>query len=52
MTRNWKHMTPRAFFDILEIDREIGWTNPKHVETRVFYWKALKVIKDEEVSFK
>ena len=41
---------PEAFFQILEIDRKIGWTNPSHVEFVVFDYKGIKIIEDEEVS--
>jgi len=40
---------PKPFFDVLEIDYKIGWVNPIHVESRVFYWKAIKIIEDEKV---
>jgi len=43
---------PKPFFDLLEIDYKIGWANPADVESRVFYWKGLKLIKDENVRFK
>ena len=29
---------PKLFFQILEIDEKIGWTNPDHVETEIFYF--------------
>ena len=41
---------PNAFFEILEVDRKIGWTNPEHVEELVFNKKGLKIINDEQVS--
>ena len=42
---------PKPFFDLLEIDQKIGWTNSDHVEMLIFYLKAVKIIKDEKVSF-
>ena len=41
---------PEAFFKILQVDRKIGWTNPAHVESRVFFYKAINIIDDEKVS--
>ena len=41
---------PNTFFQILAVDQKIGWTNPVHVESRVFYFKAIKIIQDEKVS--
>ena len=41
---------PAAFFQILEVDRKIGWTNPAHVEESIFYFKAIKIIDDQQVS--
>lgn len=41
---------PKVFFQMLEVDQKIGWTNPEHVEVLVFYQKAIKIIADEEVS--
>ena len=43
---------PKLFFEILEIDQKIGWTNPDHVEEIVFYCKGIKIIEDQNVSFK
>ena len=43
---------PKLFFQLLEIDQKIGWTNPDHVEECVFLQKAIKVIQDENVSLK
>ena len=43
---------PKPFFRILEVDRKIGWTNPTHVEYLVFYYKAIKIIEEEEVSLR
>ena len=43
---------PKLFFQLLEIDRNIGWTNPDHVEECVFRYKGIKIIKDENVSLK
>ena len=42
---------PKAFFELLQIDLKIGWTNPAHVEYYVFYQKAIKIINDQHVSF-
>ena len=48
-----KHETdPKLFFQILEIDQKIGWTNPDHVEEVVFYQKGIKIIEDQNVSLK
>ena len=41
---------PKAFFQILEVDKKIGWTHPAHVEEIVFNYKGIKIIADEEVS--
>jgi len=41
---------PIPFFKILEIDSKIGWVNPEHLETSIFYFKATKIIKDQKVS--
>jgi len=43
---------PNLFFQMLEIDQKIGWSNPDHIEDRVFYHKGIKIIQDENVSFK
>ena len=43
---------PKLFFQLLEIDQKIGWTNPDHVEECVFLYKGIKIIKDENVSLK
>ena len=43
---------PEPFFQILEIDQKIGWTNLAHVEQNVFYFKGIKIIEDEQVSNK
>ena len=43
---------PKLFFQILEIDQKIGWTNPDHVEETVFYFKGIKIIHDQNVSLK
>jgi len=43
---------PKLFFQILEIDQKIGWTNPDHVEEVVFYQKGIKIIEDQNVSLK
>ena len=43
---------PKLFFQILEIDQKIGWTNPEHVEELVFYFKGIKIIEDQNVSLK
>ena len=40
---------PTTFFQLLEIDRKIGWTNPAHVEEIVFANKGIKIIEDEKV---
>ena len=42
----------KAFFQILEIDWQIGWSNPAHVEANVFEFKAIQIIEDEQVSGK
>ena len=42
---------PKPFFDILEIDKKIGWIKAEHLESRVFTYKAIKVIKDENVNY-
>jgi len=42
---------PELFFQLLEIDEKIGWTDPDHVEQAVFRYKGIKIIKDEPVSF-
>jgi len=48
-----KHETdPKLFFQILEIDQKIGWTNPDHVEEYVFFYKGIKIIDDQNVSLK
>ena len=41
---------PKPFFKILNIDANIGWTNPAHVVETVFTWKAVNIIDDENVS--
>ena len=41
---------PIPFFEILKIDQQIGWTDPEHVETTIFRYKAIKVIKDKTVN--
>ena len=41
---------PKIFFQLLEIDRKIGWTNAAHVEEIVFFNKGIKIIEDEKVS--
>ena len=43
---------PKLFFQILEIDQKIGWTNPEHVEENIFYYKGIKIIEDQNVSLK
>ena len=43
---------PRAFYDLLEIDNRIGWSNPNHIEHHIFVYKAIKIIKDQKVSLK
>ena len=43
---------PKLFFQMLEIDQKIGWTNPDHVEEVVFYHKGIKIIEDQNVSLK
>ena len=43
---------PVVFFQILKIDRQIGWTNPEYVESLVFVFKGLKIIEDEKVTKK
>ena len=43
---------PVVFFQILKIDRQIGWTNPEHLESLVFVFKGLKIIEDEKVTKK
>jgi len=43
---------PKMFFQLLEIDQKIGWTNPDHVEENVFYCKGIKIIEDQNVSLK
>jgi len=43
---------PKLFFQILEIDQKIGWTNPDHVEEVVFYYKGIQIIDDQNVSLK
>jgi len=40
---------PKAFFELLQIDQKIGWTNPAHVEYCVY--KGIKIIHDQNVSF-
>ena len=40
---------PKVFFQILEVDRKMGWTNPAHVEEVVFSYKGIKIIDDEKV---
>ena len=42
----------KLFFQILEIDQKIGWTNPNHVEEYVFVNKGIKIIEDQNVSLK
>jgi len=42
----------KSFFQILEIDQKLGWINPDHIEEVVFYYKAIKIIEDQNVSFK
>ena len=44
---------PIPFFKILEIDQKIdnNWTNPKHIEDAIFFYKAIKIIKDKQVQF-
>ena len=39
----------KAFFQILQVDQKIGWTNPVHVEEAVFVCKGIQIIQDEEV---
>jgi len=41
---------PKPFFQLLEIDQKIGWTNPEHVEYCIFRHKAIKIIEDQNVS--
>ena len=41
---------PKAFFDLLKIDRKIGWKNDDHIETCIFFFKAIKIIEDHNVS--
>ena len=41
-----------AFFQILEVDWRIGWIHPEQVEMSVFRYKAIKIIDDEQVSYK
>ena len=43
---------PKLFFQILEIDQKIGWTNTDNVEETVFFYKGLKIIEDQNVSLK
>ena len=43
---------PEAFFQILEVDRQIGWIHQVNIETNVFRFKAIKIIEDEQVSYK
>jgi len=43
---------PNLFFQILEIDQKIGWSNPDHIEELVFLYKGIKIIQDKNVSFK
>ena len=43
---------PNLFFQILEIDQKIGWSNPDHIEYLVFEYKGIKIIQDENVRFK
>ena len=43
---------PKLFYELLEIDQKIGWTNADDVETRVFYNKGIKIIEDQNVSLK
>ena len=48
-----KHETdPKLFFEILEIDQKIGWTNPDHVEFQIFFHNGIKIIEDQRVSLK
>jgi len=42
---------PKAFLELLEIDKKIGWTNPEYVEYYVFLQKGIKIINDQNVSF-
>ena len=49
--RENRHETePVPFFKILEIDSNIGWVHPGHLEKTIFYYKSIKIIKDEKVS--
>ena len=41
---------PEPFFQLLEIDQKIGWTNPEHVEYFIFLSKGIKIIEDQNVS--
>jgi len=43
---------PKLFFQILEIDQKIGWTNPDHIGEKVFYNKGIKIIEDQNVCLK
>ena len=43
---------PKPFYNLLEIDNRIGWSNPNHIEHHIFYFKAIKIIKDQKVSLK
>ena len=43
---------PNLFFQILEIDQKLGWSNSDHIEELVFLHKGIKIIQDENVSFK
>ena len=48
-----QHKTdPKLFFELLEIDQKIGWTDPNIVEELVFFFKGIKIIEDENVSWK
>ena len=41
---------PEIFYQLLEKDIEIGWTDPAHVEYLVFAFKGIQIIEDHKVS--
>jgi len=50
-SEKWETAIPKAFFDLLKIDRNIGWTNDDHIEECIFFYKGIKIIEDQNVSF-
>lgn len=43
------HAVPSVFYELVKIDKEIGWLNRDHAELIVFQFKAMEIILDEQV---